>query len=235
MSFPPWACRLCLLPRSWPTCGCLVLAAAVASTTARYTLSLTIGGIQLDNPSPYVAFPVSFVLPAPPTLLTSTSTSSSVSQALSLTLAVWQRRPAGVLCAEHVSLALPSLALFIEQQHVVEAVARVVALLDARTRVTALLPSHTTPVPPTDTLPAGLASTDAPPGDAIPEDSALSINPASESGAVLQQGGAAEALPQLQSLIEALTVPGPGAGGCGPCTVGVGGERSTWTCSPCPP
>lgn len=75
---------------------------------------------QLDNPSPWVALPVTLMIPAPISKLTSTVAAAVELQrkpALVARLAVWQRRPAGVVCVEQAELQLAPLAVFVEQQH----------------------------------------------------------------------------------------------------------------------
>lgn len=56
---------------------------------------------QVDNPSRWVAHPVTLILPAPASLLTTTAMAAAKLEkqrrpALALQLAVWQRRPAGM-------------------------------------------------------------------------------------------------------------------------------------------
>ena len=110
--------------------GTRVTAAAGA---ARHSLSLTVRGIQLDNPSPWVAFPVTLVLPSPVSKLTS-SVAAAVDlpprrPALELLVSLWQRRPAGVLCVEVAQLQMHSIAVYLDQQHLEEVAAVVGGLL----------------------------------------------------------------------------------------------------------
>eukprot|EP00887_Chlorella_sp_A99_P007395 scaffold2.g7395.t1 len=99
------------------------LEASVAASAARYTLGLELRTLQVDNPSPWASLPVMLMLPAPTSRL-----ASSVAGAVDLArrpavrarLAVWQRRPAGVLCVEHAELELSPMAVFVEQQHATE-------------------------------------------------------------------------------------------------------------------
>lgn len=76
--------------------------------------------LQLDNPSPWVALPVTLLTPAPISRLTSTVAAAVELQrrpAVVARLELWQRRPAGVLCVEEAELQLAPLAVFVEQRH----------------------------------------------------------------------------------------------------------------------
>lgn len=78
---------------------------------------------QLDNPSPWVALPVTLVAPAPISRLTSTVAAAVELQrrpAVVARLELWQRRPAGVLCVEEADLQLAPLAVFVEQRHALQ-------------------------------------------------------------------------------------------------------------------
>ena len=98
--------------------------ATAAADAARHSFSLTVKGIQVDNPSPWVAFPVTLVLPAPASKLSSSVAAAverSPPRALDLFISLWQRRPAGVLCVEVVQLQVHSVGVYLDQQHLEEA------------------------------------------------------------------------------------------------------------------
>ena len=79
--------------------------------------------MQLDNPSPWVALPVTLMVPAPFSKLASTVAAAVDVQrkpALVARLALWQRRPAGVLCVELADLQLAPVAVYVEQQHALQ-------------------------------------------------------------------------------------------------------------------
>ncbi|KAG7670791.1 hypothetical protein KSW81_004224 [Nannochloris sp. 'desiccata'] len=103
--------------------GARVTAAADA---ARHSLGFTVKGIQLDNPSPWVAFPVTLVLPAPVSRLGSSMAAAvemTPAPALQVLLSLWQRRPAGVLCVEVAQFQMRSVAVYLDQQHLEEVAA----------------------------------------------------------------------------------------------------------------
>ena len=92
------------------------LAAGISGLATR----VQIDTIQVDNPSPFATFPVSLVLPAPVSRL-----SKSVADAVELirppalvgSLSLWKRHRSGVLCVEALKIDIPSLALYIDQDH----------------------------------------------------------------------------------------------------------------------
>lgn len=104
----------------------------MAASAARYSTSVEIGHIQLDNSSPWAAFPVTLVLPAPSSTLTS-SVAAAVeltrSPALKAHVSLWRRRPAGVLCVEVAEVQMKSLGLYIDQQYVQEMIAAVRSMM----------------------------------------------------------------------------------------------------------
>ncbi|PSC70464.1 Methionine gamma-lyase isoform A [Micractinium conductrix] len=96
------------------------LKAEVAGTAAHLILDVELRHLQLDNPSPWVALPVTLMVPAPVSRLTSTVAAAvdvARKPALVARLALWQRRPAGVLCVEQADLQLAPVAVYVEQQH----------------------------------------------------------------------------------------------------------------------
>ena len=98
----------------------------VAAGAARHSLGFTVKGIQLDNPSPWVAFPVTLVLPAPVSRLGSSMAAAvemTPAPALQILVSLWQRRPAGVLCVEIAQFQMPSVAVYLDQQHLEEVAA----------------------------------------------------------------------------------------------------------------
>ncbi len=109
--------------------GARITAAAGA---ARHSLGLTVKGIQLDNPSPWVAFPVTLVLPAPVSRLGSSMAAAvemTPAPALHVLVSLWQRRPAGVLCVEIAQFQMRSVAVYLDQQHLQEVAAVVGTVL----------------------------------------------------------------------------------------------------------
>jgi len=97
-----------------------------AAGAARHSLGFTVKGIQLDNPSPWVAFPVTLVLPAPVSRLGSSMAAAvemTPAPALQILVSLWQRRPAGVLCVEVAQFKMRSVAVYLDQQHLEEVAA----------------------------------------------------------------------------------------------------------------
>lgn len=98
------------------------------ASAARHSLGFTVKGIQLDNPSPWVAFPVTLVLPAPVSRLGSSMAAAvemTPAPALQVLVSLWQRRPAGVLCVEVAQFQMRSVAVYLDQQHLEEVAAEV--------------------------------------------------------------------------------------------------------------
>lgn len=80
-----------------------------------------------------MALPVTLMVPAPVSRLTSTVAAAVELQprpAVVARLALWQRRPAGVLCVEEADLQLAPVAVYVEQQHALQ-LAEYLALLSA--------------------------------------------------------------------------------------------------------
>ena len=104
---------------------------SMGASAARYALSLELKHIQMDNPSSHTEFPVTIVLPAPASQLGSTVVAAVEKRrrpAVSARLAVWRRRPAGVLCVEQAELQLGSAGLFLEQKYIMTLISAIRSL-----------------------------------------------------------------------------------------------------------
>jgi hypothetical protein len=181
------------------------IAAALGASAARRTASLRVQALQLDNPSPWAAFPVTLVLPAPASKLR-TSVAAAVERgrrpALAARLAVWRRRPAGVVCVELAQLEVASVGVYVEQQHALE-LGALLSTLGAALGAAG----------------AGGAGAAAAAGGVLGEAAPARPRPAASPFSLpaldldLAAGGAAP-LPQLLELLE-LDEPGGGGGGGG--------------------
>lgn len=84
-------------------------------------LNVQAGSIQIDNPSPYAAFPVNAVLPAPISYLgkaVAAAVEPSNPSAFTVELAIWRHHRSGVLCIDKLAVSVPSIGIYLDYEHI---------------------------------------------------------------------------------------------------------------------
>lgn len=83
---------------------------------SRVLLMVNIRGFQIDNPSPYAIYPVLMVMPAPESLLSAKVAKRQERdfQPLNVSLVLWRKRPAGVICFQTAEASLRSFGMYLD-------------------------------------------------------------------------------------------------------------------------
>lgn len=86
------------------------------SSASRMLLTVRMRRFQVDNPSPYAIYPVLMVMPAPESLLSAKVTQRMERdfQPLYVSLVLWRKKPAGVLCFQTAEVSLRSFGMYLD-------------------------------------------------------------------------------------------------------------------------